>query len=344
MSPRRLNLSIHGVSAEILCGQEKILDDLERDFSYFSRPTPDGSALVRLEIKPELPPSAHLPGWPILRWRKARIVQSGGLRRVDYEGKALLEYDLADESGVLYCAEASLRHELAYLTILSRVGDQLDRRRLHRVHALGFTYRGRGGILLLPSGGGKSRLALELLKLSDFGLLADDIPLLNGDGSSLSAFPLRLGLRGEDWRGIPERHLRVFQRRRFEDKRLVDLDYFREKVLSTAPLNWILLGEPSRGERKNSPPRVIVCSRLRASAALLLPLVLGVGTPQILELMLPAPPGSGGTRRLVRNALSRIRAAWGAVSRSRCARFELGDDPRASAKALETALRTNLHV
>lgn len=333
-----MKLSLHGVIVEIVSAETKTLSELRRDFSYFlTADAADGRADIRLELKASPPPqirSRHCPAW---RWRSARFADAGGLRLVDYEGKAFLEYDLRKEHGVLYAQDEALLHELAYLTVLSRVGERLDLRRLHRVHALGFVYKGRGGIVVLPSSGGKSRLALELLGRPDFKLLADDIPLLEGGGSVLRAFPLGLGLRGEDWRGIPSSNLRVFKRRRFEEKRVVDLDYFPGKIAASAPLAWIMIGAGRRDPAARA--RIEPCSKTRAAAALILPLVLGAGTPQVLELMIPPPPWLGGVLRLVKIAGWRAASLMGAVRAARCARFELGPSPRASADALEAFVR-----
>ena len=49
-----------------------------------------------------------------------------------------------------------MAREIVYLTILSRVSEKLDRMGIHRVHALGLEQRGRGVLVMLPSGGGKS--------------------------------------------------------------------------------------------------------------------------------------------------------------------------------------------
>jgi hypothetical protein len=252
---------------------------------------------------------------------------------VDYEGRALLEYDLAAEQGDLWCEDEPLAHELAYLAVLSRVGDLLDRQGLHRVHGLGFSFQGRGGLLLLPMNGGKSRLAIELLGRPEFKLLSDDIPLLDRKGRDLLAFPLRLGLRGNDWAGVPERYVRPFPRRRFGIKHLVDVDYFRDRIAASAPLDWVIVGG-----RTAASPILEPCSKAAAVRTLLSQMVLGVGLPQVLELMLPLPPFAPGFLRLAGVAASRLRTCLAAVRRARCFRMDLGADPRANADALAASL------
>jgi|CXWL01.1.fsa_nt_gi hypothetical protein len=327
-----LRLDFHGVRADIICADSRLLEEYRRDFSYFisSLETPTH---IRLEVRRE--PAPRVPFRTLLKWRSARIGHSNGTRQVDYEGRARLEYDLERESGTLFGEDLDLLHELGYLTVLSRVGERLDLQGLHRIHALGFTYQGRGGLLILPMNGGKSRLGLELLGREGFGLLSDDIPLLDASDLAMKAFPMSLSLRGDDWRGISEKHLRVFTRRRYGAKRLVDVDYFRDRVGDSAPLSWILLGE--RDGRQ--APKLASCSKARATAGLFSPMVLGAGTPQILELMLPAPPFAGGAMRLAQIAWSRAACAAKAAACARCGLFRLGGDPKVNADALESFLQ-----
>jgi len=352
METHTLEIDFYGVRVALLSDAPELLADLGRDFAWFSAGTvplpaapgaygPTGAAgtvplpgrgpHIRLTLSLGAPAPGRLPRRAYFRWKGARIAQEGTLRKVDYGGRALLEYDLDREEGSLRGESPELLHELAYLAVLSRAGELLDRGGLHRVHALGFTYRGRGGLVLLRMGGGKSRLALELLKREGFGLLSDDMPLLEGNGRRLRAFPLRLGLRGGDRDGIPEGRLRPFHRRRFGTKFLVDLDYFRGKVCAAAPLCWVLTASRGAAER----PRIAPCSGAGAAGALLSGMVAGIGLPQVLELMLPAPPFLSGAPGLASIAAGRLSAAARALSGARCGRFRLASDAAANADALE---------
>ena len=326
-----LRLDFHGIRADIVCSDPDLLAEHRRDFAYFVSSSA-GKPHIRLETRLEAPPRQAVR--TLLKWRSARIGHSGGLRRVDYDGRALLEYDLEREEGVLRGVDRDLLHELGYLTILSRMGHHLDLKGLHRVHALGFAYQGRSGLLLLPMNGGKSRLGRELLGMEGFELMSDDTPLLNAATLETAAFPLCLSLRGDDWREVPERHLRVFRRRRHGVKRLVDVDYFRDRLRACAPLTWMLMGR--RDGRRT--PELSPCSAARAAAALAGPLVLGLGVPQVLELMLPSPPLLAGAGTLASIAARRAACALRAVARARLARFSLSDDPRANMEALRLFL------
>lgn len=338
MNPGTLALNFHGIGVDVSSQDKEILSQLSRDFSYFmAAPLDNGPhPNIHLELRKAPIPKDKTSVRYFLRWRSARISHNGALRLAHYNGGALLEYDLARERGILHAENPDLLHELSYLTVLSRVGHCLDLQGLHRVHALGFTFQGKGGLLLLAMEGGKSRLGLELIGRPEFGILSDDIPLLSGDGKSLSAFPLRLGLRGTDWRGIDPRFVRPFHRRRFGVKHLIDVDFFREKISPGAPLAWVLVGSRDGGRKI---PRVGPCPKARAGAAMVSHLILGVGTPQILELMLPPPPFLGGAWGLAAVAAKRAVCAFAAVSRAACGRFHLSDDPKSNADALEQFLR-----
>src|SRR5205823_358414 len=117
----------------------------------------------------------------------------------------------------------------------------------HRVHALGVSFRERGILLLLPSGGGKSTMALELLRRPGFRLLGEDTPLVDRRGRLLP-FPLRLGVRAGQDPGIPAEHLRTVQRMEFGPKTLIDIDYFADRLGDAVEPGLILIGERSLGD------------------------------------------------------------------------------------------------
>src|SRR5207244_6683055 len=134
MPAETLALDIHGARVRVRSEHAPTLTELRRDFAFFvsdAGAAPD----LSLDIKAVAPPQERIPVRAQWRWRKARISQRGALRTIDYEGRALLEYDLTGERGTLYSADAALLHELSYLAIQSRAGDLLDRRALHRVRA-----------------------------------------------------------------------------------------------------------------------------------------------------------------------------------------------------------------
>jgi hypothetical protein len=316
------DLDFHGIRVR-LTGDSKVINLLIRDFAFFA--DRGGNPHIRLHLLRGDRGERLQRG---VRWRDCRFSDRQGLRHIDYGDGALL-YDFAAEHGEVRATTSELLHELSYLTILSRVGDILDQRGLHRVHALGFAYRGQGGLLLLPMKGGKTTLALEMLRRPDFQVLSDDIPLVDGRGY-LRAMPLRLGVRGVP-DGVPQQHLRSFKRRRFGPKTLVELDFFRHRVSREAPLRWIFAGKPAS---KIKP----LIRHGSTAAALRSGLVLGLGTPQVLELLFPSPPRLRSAARLARTAFKRLQTARALRRQADNYTFSLGMDAAENVDVLEQVL------
>src|SRR5690606_25488273 len=117
------------------------------------------------------------------------VFNQGPVTWVNHHGYAHSRYDFEAEAGDVWAASLSDRCELAYLMVHARLGPLLEARGLVRVHGLGLVVNERAAVLLTPSGGGKSRLALSLLQLPEVRLLSDDIVLLDWRGRA-QAFPM----------------------------------------------------------------------------------------------------------------------------------------------------------
>jgi hypothetical protein len=328
-----LNLDFHGIPVLVESLSEELIEGLRRDFGYFVSPGGDREPLVILTLDLASPPQEAQPeGPPDFVLRDWRAFDAGSLRRIFYDDGAFAVYDFAERRGRLYCADLGRLHELAYLAVLSRAGELLDGRGLRRAHALGFAAGGRGGLLLLPSGGGKSVLALELVRSTGLGLLSDDSPLV-ADDLRLKAFPLRWGfLPGQEISGVPEEMVRPFRRKAYGPKKLVDVGFFRDRIVEEADASWLLIGR-----RHEGPPGIVPAPRLRVFVSLAWWLVVGAGLAQMSEYMLiPTWRGLGGLLRL---AWRRAQTAWRLAGKARCFVFRLGPDPAANARALEDLAR-----
>ena len=204
-------------------------------------------------------------------------------RYINYQNRALLIYDYASQSGVLYCQDTNYAYEKAYLTILSRLGESLDYRGLHRVHALGVTYNGQSCLFLIPEGGGKSTLGLSLLKLPEVKLFSEDTPFINKDGQVLP-FPFRLGIcDGSGTDAIPSRFKREIFTQYGVPKTLIDTGYFVGKI-ETAPMpnRFLFCGKWITSQS----PRIRKLSRSATFGYLIRDCVFGLGLPQVIELFL----------------------------------------------------------
>lgn len=322
-----LSLDIHGWRAR-LQGDAETLEELRRDFAAFAVPSFDGTG-EEIELLRVAPPAGFQEGWLLWSGRGHSVRARGSERRVSYRDGAAASFDFGARRGRVWCAEPARLREVAYLLVLSRSGEALDAKGLHRAHALGFEMRGAAGLVFLPSGGGKSELALALLRETDAGLLSDDTPLVDGTGTARS-FPLRMGfLPSADLSEVPEHWVRPFTRRDYAPKRVVDHDFFRARVRDELPVRWLFVGKRGPGEPRFSP-----AGAASAAAALGAGLVVGAGVAQMAEYRLRPMDAAG----LARDAFSRARTAAALLRVASRWEFALGGDPRRAARALAAFL------
>ncbi|MDE2312946.1 MAG: hypothetical protein KGL04_02070 [Elusimicrobia bacterium] len=333
--PPEIRLDFYGVGVRIAGSCPGVLDDLRRDFSWFSAPSqasaPDFSWLLEIDAKKTCRP-ASASGPPVFKARGFTAYERRGRRLVRYSDGSEASFDFRSGAGRVRAKTPERARELAYLAVLSRVGEALDRRGLHRVHALGLEQGGQAALVLLPSGGGKSSLALEIFRRSpNVRFLSEDSPLVCTHGL-VHPFPLRWSLRPDaDLSGVPENFIRHFQREGYGPKRLVDAEFFRDRIAQAAPLRRIFIGR--RGGR---PAQAAPASSWRAFARLLDNLVVGRGLPQMAEYM--AGLGPGTFKRLAPLAFSRARTARRLARQSPAYRLDLGPSPAEGAKILLNCL------
>ena len=322
-----LNLDFHGTPVRLTADSGDTLDELRRDFAAFAS-AEDSAPRVNIRLCAEsCPQPSGASSW---RWKDYSVSAVPGGRLIRYTDDSWVRYDYGERTGVIHASHPERLRELAYLAVLSRAGEELDRRGLHRVHALGVSSAAGAALVLLPSGGGKSTLALEFLRRQTLALLSDECPLVSSDGV-VRPFLLRLAFRaGTDLSRLPSGSLRPFQRRGYEAKQLLDAVALDAKPAAPAPLRWLLLGSHSEGA-----PRLEPLSRPGALAALAGSLVIGIGLPQMAEYMARPDLALGSI------AASRLRAAYNMTGQARLARLRLGSHgPAATAEFLEGVTAT----
>lgn len=327
-----LRLDFHGVAVDIQTHVARVREQLRRDFSLFEqRGEIDSYAPVRIEVRVASPDPGRLPRvFPEFVVRGATVYDAGRERWIDYRGAAQALYVRASGRVEIEADTPGLAHELAYLAVLSRVGEKLDAKGMHRVHALGFTLGAGAGLVLGAGGAGKSRLAYELLKREGFGLLSDDTPLVSAAGEAVP-FPLRLGFRlRQRLPEVPEKFTRLFHRRHYPSKKLVDADWFAERVGPPSPVKWLFVLRPGAGA-----PRIEPLGRARVLAALARDLVVGDGVAQMSEYMIEL--SAAGVRRLSGYARARWRLAR-RLAALPAFEFRVGADFARNAEALESFL------
>jgi hypothetical protein len=239
-----------------------------------------------------------------------------------------MKYSGKEERYSVYCEDRDLAHEISYLTILSRVGKHLDTNGLHRVHALGVEAGGKAFLILLPMAGGKTSLALNLLRSEEIKLLSEDSPLISRAGKALP-FPLRIGVRvGFEPQGIPSKYTRTIKRMEFGPKTLIDIEYFSKKIASPCSVGAILLGE----KWLTGPSSIHRIPRRQALKAFTKNSVVGLGLYQGIEFLFERSGweilGKAGV------ALSRLRNSLSVIQQSEVFRFALGPDVEKSSMLL----------
>lgn len=328
---------LHGIGVEL---RGKGSDSLFRDFDFFAdRPLNNKTEKysVSLEMIHREPKSGDLPERAADRVFPDCVLFSEGQGKLFYEysGAVLQVIRGANSSyGKLISANETLAQELGYLFLQSEIGRFLDEQGLHRVHALGLALpNGSSALVLLPSGGGKSTLALEALQSGGCQLLSDDSPLVDRFGN-VHPFPLRLSFRKDaklpdDWKAKAT----VFERRKHGEKLLVPTSALPSHSLPRPEEKFrpgFLIVARRHGNRKE--PSLSPMPKWKSSGPLLRDLVVGLGIPQVAELILTK--GALSLPGLAPTAASRFAAAAAFLARSKSLRFDLSRDVEANARFL----------
>ena len=324
----------YGCGVEVSSREPALVEEVRRDFLYFQQDA--AQPRLRIEMRLAPPPYSELPAVPAAFFTPRNVCfRHRQTMYIDYFGRALAIFNRLEGRCLVYGTDHDLVHEVVYLFILSTVGQYLDRAGLHRVHALGVSYRDRATLLLLPSGGGKSTIALELLRQPGFQLLGEDTPLIDRQGRVLP-FPLRLGVRAGSPTGVPEQYLRTKRRMEFDPKTLIDISYFEDRLAAPGRAvepGLILVGQRNLGQET----AIVPLSRAGTLKALVKYMVVGLGVYQGLEFLLERGigdlAGKGGT------VASRLYNAARLVSRTPAYRFVLGRNIRQNTERLLEFLR-----
>ncbi|MBI3801604.1 MAG: hypothetical protein HY268_32110 [Deltaproteobacteria bacterium] len=310
--------NFYGLSLEICSPSVSLVEELRRDFSYFLTPAQKAQVQVRVQLLP--PPYPDLPSVPAARFTVRNVCfRHNQVIYLDYFGQGLAVFDRRTQQCDVYGTVPDVVHEIVYLFVLSTVGRHLDNLGIHRVHALGMSYHQQGILLLLPSGGGKSTMAVELLRQPGFFLLSEDTPLIDRRGF-MRPFPLRLGVRPEQPTGIPAQHLRTMQRMVFGPKTLIDIEYFQGRVGQAVEPHFLFVGQRHLGNAS----AIIPLSRRRAFSALLQDLVIGRGVYQGREFL--CEPKFRELRDKGKLGIARVYNSLRLLARTSSHRFILGRD------------------
>lgn len=323
----------YGAGVRVESPEKEFHLSLEHDFSYFLAPATQHPLQITYERS--LPDYDSLPELTCsLATPRNICFGDGRLTYIDYFGKGINIYDREARRCRIVTADIELAHEIAYLTILSRISEALEKKRLHRIHGLGIEAGGRGTVILLPSGGGKSTLALSLLRQENpFRLISEDSPLLRRDGFLLP-FPLRIGVHPQSVPGdIDNRFTRLDKRIEFSSKINIDIRYFEDKVCrQPVPAAFLLLGNRTTGRQA----RIEKVSKRAALRHAMANSIIGIGLYQGLEFMMQKSLGESA--RQAGLLLSRAYNNWVLLKNTHVYQFLIGRDMSRNYECLRSFL------
>ncbi len=321
-------LSFYGVNLHI-SAPLKLIQWIKHDFSYFLSDSLDSCSL-EFKLFKKVPPYNIMSGARAIIYRDDYIAyEKEGKCFMDFFGKAL-SIQSSDKSRVdIFSLDEDFLYERFYLALIVLVGERLERRGLHRIHALAVSKNQKAMLLMLPSGGGKTTLMLELLN-QDPGvkILSEDMPLLSVNGT-VHSFPLRIGVRASAYSlKLRGRFLRRFKRSNEEDKMLIDVSAFRKRISSPVPSGSIVLGERVFSTQSSIAP----VSRLRVFWSLFKNIVFGFETPMIIAYFM-----EGNARDFMRKLamfFSRLAVFLALLASSKCFVFRMGRNQKKNSKTL----------
>jgi hypothetical protein len=257
------------------------------------------------------------------------VHQHGPLAIIDYFGRAMSIFDRDTGSLTVQSRDEHLAHEAIYHFVLSQACAALETRGLVRLHSLGLLAGGGGVAVMMPSGGGKSTLALRALEDDRIRLYSEDSPLLDRRGR-LHPFPLRLGVNPENAESLPPGPTRRMERMEFHPKILLELEAFADHVAEKpAGLRHLVIGRRTLGNDtalERIPRRAAVGTLLREA-------VVGVGLYQGMEFVLQR--GLRDVAKQVRPAANRAACCAAALRGSSVWSLTVGRDLDANWRALQ---------
>ena len=255
--------------------------------------------------------------------KDAVVYKVNNVNYFDTSGKCLVIHDYNSGTAEIHSLNRDLLYEKSYLMIMSRIGELLDKKKYHRIHAMGVSYKGKAILCLLPMGGGKTTLTLSLLENKDFSLLSEEVPLVNK--GFLYPFPIRIGVTENTHLSIPEQYLKNFKRSHYDPKILIDVQYFHNQIANKAVPGFLFIGK----RVYSAKPHIIKISFFKAFPPLFRLCVMGIGLPQLLEYILRLD--FLDMARQFPIFLSRLRASITLIRRSDTYELQLGFDRAANA-------------
>lgn len=276
-------LKIYGLNINISCESDFASENLKKDFELYLTNDMDINHDISVSIFKKKPPYDDIPSGIHASMYNMRSIcyKAKTIHYVDYSGRGLMIYDFTKEEACIYSEDEDLLYEKAKLIILSRAGEFLDRKGMHRVHAMGLAKNDKATICLLPMAAGKTTLVLGVLKKDkDIKLISDDVCVIDAKGH-VSSFVLRVGSRDMP-EYIPTEYITRIERDFYGQKYLIDIEYFKGRIAEKSRLWNILIGKRVFQDKT----RIKKIAKFKCFTPFIQSGVFGLGLPQIVELFL----------------------------------------------------------
>lgn len=317
---------------ELISSNEELLSKIQHDFAWFSS---DVKFHFKMKLKLESGENLlersdkfHFS----FKSKQAQVLDCGDLRRVEYFDGALVEYDFKNELGLIHAPTTDRLHDLAIQLISSRTGKKLDQLGYHKIHACSVSLKGKVALILMPVGGGKSTLLLELLKDRELNFVSDDTPLIN-QKAQIAAYPFRIGKTQlpEEYPFLKEPKIKL-ERLGYGKKFLLGKDEIKVNVETEEISKKVLIfGVPSESESK-----IEIMSKFEAFYYLWREMVIGIGLPQIVEFYWSF--GLLEMMKVIKIGFSRLFLAITLVRDNPCYRLFRGPDHTKNASLVKQIL------
>ena len=283
--------------------------------------TAAGKPDLHFRLKYSKPEYSNLPPLAASKYHDDYIVyDSPNIRLIDFFSEALAVYRPGEQTVEITSQSKEKLYEVFQLSFESLLGEQLDRRGIHRIHCLGLEKDGKAAIILLPPGGGKTTLALRFLENGGAGVLCEDMCVKTKNRLVGLHLPFKV-------RDISGRYPgRIIRRNGKPYKTLIDAADLKQPtearpaavVLGRRTLTWDSMIKP--------------VSRRRLLLPMFKSMVLGLELQQSLAYFLLRDYKDGFSKAGV--GLSRIKAMLSILYGSRTYEFHIGLDADKNYKVL----------
>ena len=138
LTPARVDFDVYGLAIGVTGNWPAVIDELALDFAWFRAQGGSPIDEVTVEVARQAPDFDRFADVPAAFVTPRNVVyQQDDRTIVDYFGRAVSVLERSSGRLLVQGEDKHLVHEAAYLFLLSRIGEHLDRRGLPRLHALG---------------------------------------------------------------------------------------------------------------------------------------------------------------------------------------------------------------